>query len=53
MFCDPVEGVVVIPQNLLDAVLELLPKLVGADDRVKEDVKRGVSVQEAFARHRR
>ncbi|KAI9879561.1 MAG: hypothetical protein M1830_008095, partial [Pleopsidium flavum] len=53
MFCDPVEGVVVIPQDLLDAVLELLPNLVQADDRVKEDVKNGVSVQEAFAKHRK
>lgn len=53
MFCDPVEGVVVIPQALLNAVLELLPKLVEADDHVKEDVKKGLSVQEAFAKHRK
>lgn len=53
MFCDPAEGVVAIPQDLLDAVFELLPRLVEADDRVKEDVKNGVSVQEAFAKHRK
>ncbi len=53
VFCDPVEGVVVIPQDLLDAVLELLPNLVKADDRVKEDMKNGISVQEAFAKHRK
>jgi len=30
----------------------MLPGLVGADDRVKEDVARGVTVQEAFKKHR-
>ncbi len=53
MFCDPAEGVVAIPRDLLDALLEVLPRLVEADDRVKEDVKNGVSVQEAFAKHRK
>lgn len=52
MFCDPAEGVVAIPQDLVDSVLEILPRLVEADDRVKKDVKNGVSVQEAFAKHR-
>lgn len=52
MFCDPAEGVVAIPQDLVDSVLEVLPHLVEADDRVKEDLKNGVSVQEAFAKHR-
>ncbi|KAF2642491.1 RraA-like protein [Massarina eburnea CBS 473.64] len=50
---DPAEnGVVVIPKNRLDEVLELLPKLVGADEKVIRDVEQGVSVKEAFARHR-
>lgn len=53
MFCDPAEGVVAIPQDLLDAVLDYLPRLVEADDRVKEDVQKGFSVQEAFAKHRK
>jgi regulator of RNase E activity RraA len=50
---DPGEnGVVAIPQEKLDEVLELLPKLVGADEKVIEDVERGVSVAEAFKWHR-
>ncbi|KAI9825467.1 MAG: hypothetical protein M1832_001197 [Thelocarpon impressellum] len=52
IFCDPVEGVVVIPLRKLYAVLEMLPGLVEADDRVKADVERGVSVKEAFETHR-
>lgn len=52
MFADPVEGVVVIPQDKLDAVLELLPRLTGDDEKVKEDVEKGVTVKEAFTKHR-
>ena len=52
MFCDPIEGVVVIPNALLEDVLSLMPKLVAADDRVKEDVINGLSVFEAFKNHR-
>ncbi|PYI22495.1 DlpA domain protein [Aspergillus violaceofuscus CBS 115571] len=50
--CDPVEGVVAIPRDLLDAVLETMPKLVAMDDQVKEAVGQGVSVFEAFKRFR-
>ncbi|RAH43266.1 RraA family protein [Aspergillus brunneoviolaceus CBS 621.78] len=50
--CDPVEGVVAIPRDLLDAVLETMPKLVAMDDRVKEAVGQGVSVLDAFKRFR-
>jgi regulator of RNase E activity RraA len=50
---DPLEnGVVVIPQDKVDDVLELLPKLVAADEKVLRDVEAGVSVAEAFMRHR-
>ncbi|KYK55032.1 menaquinone methyltransferase [Drechmeria coniospora] len=49
---DPVNGVVVIPRDKIPQVLELLPKLTTADDKVKEDVLKGVSVHEAFKRHR-
>ncbi|KAF1845324.1 RraA-like protein [Cucurbitaria berberidis CBS 394.84] len=50
---DPFEnGVVAVPQAKVDELLELLPKLVGADERVLADVEQGVSVQEAFKRHR-
>ena len=52
VFCDPLEGVVVIPRDLLDEVIELMPRLVEADDRVKEDVQNGSSVFEAFKKHR-
>lgn len=51
-FCDAVNGVVVIPHNKVMQVLELLPKLVSADDKAKEDVAKGASVFEAFKKHR-
>jgi regulator of RNase E activity RraA len=50
---DPFEnGVVAVPQGRVNELLELLPKLVGADEKVIADVERGVSVQEAFRKHR-
>ncbi|KAF1936973.1 DlpA domain-containing protein [Clathrospora elynae] len=50
---DPFEnGVVAVPQAKVDALLELLPRLVGADEQVIADVEQGVSVQEAFKKHR-
>jgi regulator of RNase E activity RraA len=52
VFSDPVNGVVVIPQDKVGQVLELLPRLTAADDKVKEDVLRGVSVFDAFKAHR-
>jgi len=52
VFSDQTNGVVVIPAAQLTNVLELLPILVEADERVKEDVARGVAVKEAFRRHR-
>ncbi|EHK99887.1 RraA-like protein [Glarea lozoyensis ATCC 20868] len=52
IFLDAVNGVVAIPQDKVADVIELLPKLVSADDRVKEDVEQGVSVNDAFKRHR-
>ena len=52
VFCDGLEGVVAIPKDLLDDLIDLMPKLVHADDRVKEDVQRGSSVFEAFKKHR-
>jgi regulator of RNase E activity RraA len=45
-------GVVVIPKEDLEEVLELLPKLVGADERVMEDVLAGGEVGEAFKKYR-
>ncbi|KAF4633443.1 hypothetical protein G7Y89_g4674 [Cudoniella acicularis] len=52
VFSDAINGVAVIPISKVPEVLELLPKLVEADERVKEDVERGVEVMEAFRRHR-
>ncbi|KAG6034143.1 hypothetical protein E4U41_006663 [Claviceps citrina] len=51
-FQDPINGVVVIPRDKLDQVLDLLPRLTAADDRVKEDILKGMSVHDAFQRHR-
>ncbi|CCE34093.1 related to dlpA protein [Claviceps purpurea 20.1] len=51
-FQDPVNGVVIIPRDKLGRVLDLLPGLTAADERVKGDILKGVSVYEAFARHR-
>lgn len=52
VFSDAVNGVVVIPQDKVDNVISMLPALIEADDRVKEDVKKGLTVQEAFKKHR-
>ncbi|RAH57309.1 DlpA domain protein [Aspergillus piperis CBS 112811] len=53
IFCDYEEGgVVAIPREMLDRVLEVMPKLVGMDDKVKEAVEGGMSVFEAFGRFR-
>ncbi|PHH55710.1 hypothetical protein CFIMG_000309RA [Ceratocystis fimbriata CBS 114723] len=52
IFSDSNNGVVCVPQELVSQVAELLPGLVEADDRVKLEVQRGTSVQEAFKKHR-
>ncbi|TQS36058.1 hypothetical protein Golomagni_03501 [Golovinomyces magnicellulatus] len=52
IFCDSINGVVVIPQQRLEEVVNLLPVLTAADERVKNDVKNGILVSEAFAKHR-
>jgi regulator of RNase E activity RraA len=51
-FMDPANGVVVIPKDKVAQVLELLPRLTAADDKVKHDVLNGQTVYEAFKRHR-
>lgn len=43
---------VAIPQELLDQVLETMPKLVGMDDKVKEAVLQGSTVNDAFKKFR-
>ena len=49
---DPTNGVVVIPQELLDEVLRIIPTLEQNDAKVKEAVETGLSVAEAFAKFR-
>jgi hypothetical protein len=46
------KATVCIPAELLEKVLEMLPKLFAADENVIKDVESGVSVEEAFKRHR-
>jgi hypothetical protein len=46
------EGIVAIPRNLLEDVIALVPKLVAADNKAKEDVRCGESVASAFKKHR-
>ncbi|TKA77631.1 hypothetical protein B0A49_04195 [Cryomyces minteri] len=46
------QGIVVIPQDKLEAVKALVPSLREADRKVTEDVVKGVSVKEAMRRHR-
>jgi hypothetical protein len=43
---------VVIPQELLDETLKLMPILVSADDKVKEAILKGITVGEAFKKFR-
>jgi regulator of RNase E activity RraA len=51
---DPWElGAVAVPLHLVEPLLELLPQLVAADEKVVAAVSEGTSVQEAFKQHRR
>ncbi|KAJ5650793.1 uncharacterized protein N7484_004516 [Penicillium longicatenatum] len=52
IFCDPMEGVVAVPRDLLGAVLELMPKLISMDERAKDAVAQGMSVTDAFKKFR-
>lgn len=52
IFCDPVEGIVAIPRHLVEAVVEMLPAMVEADEKIKQDVADGGSVYEAMQKHR-
>lgn len=42
------EGVVALPSELAEKVLELVPGIVGADEKAAEAIRGGMSVQEAF-----
>ena len=52
VFSDPNNGVIVIPKDKLSCVVELLPRLTDADEKVKKDVLKGMTVQQAFKLHR-
>jgi hypothetical protein len=43
---------VIIPRGKVEQVLDLVPKLTAADERVKGDVLEGTTVYDAFKRHR-
>lgn len=47
-----IDGVVYIPEELAEKVLELVPGLVAADEKCAEAIRGGMSVQEAFATFR-
>ncbi|KAF5518582.1 4-hydroxy-4-methyl-2-oxoglutarate aldolase [Colletotrichum aenigma] len=46
------DGVVFLPGDLAEQVLERIPELAAADDRCAEAIRGGMSVQEAFATFR-
>lgn len=49
---DEAERVIaVIPRNLLQRALEILPGLKKADDEVLTDVERGIDLKTSFAGH--
>jgi regulator of RNase E activity RraA len=52
VFSDAINGVVVIPQDKVSDLISLLPGLVEADNRVKAEVSKGMTVQEAFKKYR-
>ncbi|KAG9240870.1 ribonuclease E inhibitor RraA/Dimethylmenaquinone methyltransferase [Calycina marina] len=52
VFSDPVNGIVIIPKDKVDDVLDMLPRMIEADDCVKEDVLNGMSVNDAFKKWR-
>lgn len=52
VFCDDVNGIVVIPQERLSEVISLLPRMTKADQHVEADVEVGMTVKEAFKKHR-
>lgn len=41
-----------IPQDKVDEVLSLLPRITAADVNVEADVAKGTTVKEAFKKHR-
>lgn len=52
VFCDDINGVAVIPQEKIAEVISLLPRMMQADANVKEEVSKGMTVNDAFKKHR-
>jgi hypothetical protein len=46
------EGVVAIPRELLEQVLEIMPALTNMDEKAKQAVAHGMSVTDAFKKFR-
>ncbi|KAK7699171.1 hypothetical protein SLS57_012449 [Botryosphaeria dothidea] len=46
------DGVVCLPQDLAEKVLEIVPGIVTADERCAEAIKNGMTVEEAFKTYR-
>lgn len=42
------DGVVALPSDLAEKVLDLIPGIVGADEKAAEAIRSGMSVQEAL-----
>lgn len=47
-----VDGVVLIPGEVVEQVLESVPVIVSANDKCADVIRSGMSVQEAFATYR-
>ena len=47
-----IDGVVVVPGDLVEKVLEVISGIVAADEKCAEAIKNGRSVQEAFKEFR-
>jgi regulator of RNase E activity RraA len=46
------DGVVCLPAELAEKVLDVIPAIASADEKCAKAIKEGMSVQEAFATYR-
>lgn len=47
-----IDGVVLIPGEVVEQVLESVPAIVSANEKSADAIRNGMSVQEAFATYR-
>jgi regulator of RNase E activity RraA len=52
IFCEPAEGIVRIPRNMVDVICDYVVGHAKAEVRVKEAVKDGSTVADAFDKYR-